>query len=196
MITNFKLIKIFNINYLKMNQDSPVDLRTSKIIDELNKEFENKLQGDSAAIFLQDKLNDLVKKINEKIYAKCAFQIQKLNKYAVMQENPDKSITLNKNPGQEALADQALVELEECQSNYSQLLSSLNIFSNFAEVVAQKQTDYCINDCINNNILEKDESLKSCVRNCYNMTVSYTGKASKDIIVKQIETIDEYINKI
>jgi hypothetical protein len=172
------------------------DSKIINIIESLNQEYDEAVKNDTNTIILADKFNGIVSKINEKIITNCANQIAELNKYANVQTDTDGNIQINKLLGHEALADNALVELEKCQINYTQSLLAITSMAEYTNFIVQNQTELCIDDCEKKTSFSDDKTLKDCIRNCYNFSVNFTNKATSNMISNMIDNVDKQLNLI
>lgn len=168
--------------------------QSAELINELEREFANIVRDSPSTIMLGNKMTNFVKAVEERTVSKCANEISEIEKYATL-EVVDGENVLKRKEGQEAEADRAINNLQQCQGQFTNFMMALNLFSQYNLTLLSKSTDHCLDDCENKNFIDQSD-LKNCFRNCYESTYKYTLRSAESLLGLQIDSALEELKKI
>lgn len=97
------------------------------------------------------------------------------------------------NKGKESEAQQALMDLTQCQGNLSQAILSIQAITNITDVLISDQLNFCLNDCVKN---EQEEEGKKCIRTCYDSIYNHALPATHKLMDNTISKLEEQMNKL
>jgi hypothetical protein len=161
-------------------------------INELNKEFEAKNANSYYRITLEDKMKNIMKKIDEILRTKCPNEIQKVQ--SLMQENNvNGRIQMVPIQGKENELMNATQDLIKCQGSMLQLFTSIQGITKITETLISDELDLCVKDCFK---IDNEENAKTCLKFCYHNTFNYTLTASQKMVEKTINTVEEQMKKL
>jgi hypothetical protein len=171
--------------------------KIEKMLDEISLDFINKNKNNSGTALLQDKINNLIWGINNKISTKCAKEIEEIQKYAKIEDDGKGQITVNKLPGKEAEADAALLRLDQCQMQYTLYFQGITSLSQFSLGLIEKQSELCFDECERKfDINSQEGEMRSCLSNCYDFGANFSVRAVENLISSQIDIIQDELQKI
>jgi hypothetical protein len=176
----------------KNKQRSP---QSVKLINELESEFSTIVKDSPSTIMLESKMQNFINLIQEKTMSRCNNQIAELDKYTSTEELNGET-KLRSQPGKEAEAQKALVDLQECQAPLSNYMLALNMFSQYNLSLISSSANLCLDDCEIKNSDSSDSDLKNCFRNCYENTYKYTLRSAENLLNLQIDTAMQELSKL
>jgi hypothetical protein len=177
-----------NIYYLNMSNNSN-NSKLDQYKEIIKSYIAEKFNADKLVESYNQKLIDLVKRVNNAMMEKCKKEYENLTKHAKIDKQANGTPDIVFNKGEEEQGKEALVIFTGCARDYSNIIIDLKALDDINEYLMNEQLNSCSSECI------KGTHVENCLKKCVDFTFNYTFKSVNNIMSQNVDIANEQLNK-
>ncbi len=168
-----------------------------KIMDDFEKKYKTKLAIQEKNVYkfdLTERLKDIYDDTSNKILKKCQKEIEELNKVL----DGDFLTAENVQPikGKELEAAEKYKKFYICSFYPNSIINKMENLVSYSNKLNIDQLNLCKEDCYADTKEQNIEMGKLCIKKCLDFSFKYSKKASYDIMITVLDSLEKEIKKL